>query len=385
MYERLAAASSLEGEDAAIRVIATYEPGAGAGTKVSPPTYPPNRVEDPPYLLENRTAVGGETDHVVLLDSRQSQANRCEEAIQEAIDSGRVSLPHLVMDVPTHGRTIRITSLTAPHRSRDAYFRDAEDDAGIIFDKTDLGRALAEVTPADATPLFLHSPADLIYGVWDSHRGLRHAAKFPRVYTSEIVGHGAEVGTRAAGRFDLLTSGGRKVQGGNGDWSPEGKGSKKLSELGLGSIPPSTRNAKGNLVPGGVSVGTVSRNCTLSFAGLARVKVGASSEASRAARAVLAALALVGDRLAFGSPAVFLRSGCDLLVVNEAVTWVRRGGVTDPLDLDVAGAVALLEHAVGRAQDAGLVWPTQPTRLQPQAKLKKVIDEAFLSGESEDE
>jgi len=233
--------------------------------------------------------------------------------------------------------------------------------------------------------LYLHSPADLIYGVWDSHRGLRQAAKFPRVYTSELVGHGAKVGVRAAGRFDLLTSGGKKVQGGNDDWSPDGKGSKKLSELGLGSIPPSTRDRKGNLVPGGVSLGSISRNATLSFAGLARVKVGATSEASRAARAVLAAVALAGDRLAFGSPAVFLRSGCDLVVTSEAVTWVQRGGITEPLDLDAATAIELFNHAVARARDAGLTWSAEPARLQPQTKLKKVVDEAFLSGDSGDE
>ena len=117
-YQRLSAAASLEGDDAAIRVRATYEPGAGPGAKVSPPTYPLDG-RGTPYLFETRRTTD-RTREVVLLDSRQSQANRCEEALQDAIDDG-LGIPHLVLDVQTHDRTIRLTSLTVPHRSRDAY------------------------------------------------------------------------------------------------------------------------------------------------------------------------------------------------------------------------------------------------------------------------
>lgn len=372
-FNRLAEGASLEGEDGAIRITATYEPGAGGMSKVSPPTYRVDAKDAPPYVIEKRYTSDGQLETVVLLDSRQSQANRCEEMLQEAIDDGRLSIPFLQLDVATHDRANRITSLTAPHRSRDAYFRDAQDADGTPFDKTALGQALAAVTPRDATALFLHSPADLVYGVWDSHRGLRMATKFPRVYCSEMIGHGAEVGVRAAGRSDAFTSGARPVAGKNGDWDPNGKGTR-LSEVGLGSIPPTIAPA------GGASVTRITRTATLSFAGLARVRVGESADAGRAARAVLAALALAGDRLAFGTPSIFLRSGCDLVLGTETIEWVRRGGVTEPLELGPAEALALFSHAVDQARAAGLTWATEPVRLQPQPKLQRVVDEAFLAG-----
>lgn len=382
MYDRLAAGASLESDDAAIRIRASYEPGAGRGAKVSPPTYPQDGRESP-YLIEERVGPDGNPEKVVLLDSRQSQANRCEEALQYEVDDGRISLPHLAVELTTHGRPIRITSLTAPHRSRDAYFRDSQID-GAVFDDTPIGRSLTDVSPADATALYLHSPADLVYGVWDSHRGKRLQTKFPRVYTSELVGRGAVAGLRAAGRYDMLTSGKRKVTGSDEDWEPEeagrGKGKAgKLSEVGLGSIPPSIGAA------GGVTVRTIEREATLTFAGIARIRAGETAGQRRAARAVLAALALLGDRLAFGGPAVFLRSGCDLVLKEESVAWARRGGDEDPITITVPDAIALFEHSVGRATEAGLGWQAKPLLMRPQHKLQRVIDEAYLAAPDEGE
>ncbi len=379
LYERLAAAASLEGGDAAIRCRETYEPGAGPGSKVSPPTYP---VEDrnTPYLFEDRR-VGDGARKAVLLDSRQAQANRCEEALAGAIERGEVWIPHLVLELETHGRQLRITSLSAPHRSRDAYFRDAQDDEGQPFDETGPGRELAACTPEDATALYRYSPADLVYGVWDSHRGLRLAARFPRIYTSELVGWEPEEGLRAAGRFDLMTSGQQRATVIEGrDWSLDPKGKKKLSELGLGAIPPTTRNQRGERLPGGVTVSGIERLGVLSFPGLARIRLGSDGVAARAGRAVLAALALLGDRLAFGGPGLFLRSGCDLVRTAEELAWVAPGGRTERLQLDRAGALELLRHAVARAEEAGIRWHSEPIVLRPSPKLQQAIDAAFYAG-----
>jgi CRISPR-associated protein Csb1 len=375
----MAAAVAQEGDDAAIRVDAAYEPVGGAGTKVYPPTYPLDG-ERVPYLVEKRLAPDGELVDVVLLDSRQSQANRCEEALQGAIDGGRVFVPFIEMVTQVAGRALKITSLTAPHRSRDAYFRDAEDLNGQAFDKTEPGQALAGAGPFDGAALYRYSPADLVYGVWDSHRGLRQAAKHPRVYTSELVGERVEVGARAAGRFDLIVSGGRKVLGEELEWEP-GDGSKghRLSEYGHGSIPP------GRSV-GGVTVGSITRVATVGFAGLARVELsGAPEEARRAARVVLAALALAGDRLAFDHPAIFLRSGCELVTLTETVSWVARGGGNEPLTLSAAEALELFAVAVDRAGKAGLSWPTEPIRLRPMPKLQQMIEESFVTAPEEGE
>jgi CRISPR-associated protein Csb1 len=383
LYERLAADASLEGSDAAIRFRTVYEPAAGPGSKVSPPTYP---VEGrgTPYLLEDRR-VGGSVRRAVLLDSRQAQANRCEEALARAVGQDRVWVPHLVLEVETHGRALVITSLTAPHRSRDAYFRDAQDADGRPFDETEIGQALALCTPEDATPLYRYAPTDLVYGVWDSHRGLRLAARFPRVYTSEVVGWEPVEGLRAAGRFDLITSGQQPAAVGDRDWAPDPKGKKKLSALGLGAIPPTTRNRRGEPMPGGVTVAGIERLAVLSFPALARVRVGDGPSSARAGRAVLAALAILADRLAFGGNGLFLRSGCDLVKASEELTWVGSGAASESLEVDEGVALELLRHALGRAEEAGLVWEPEPIRLRPRENLQQAIDGAFFAGIEEPE
>lgn len=384
LYDRLAAAASLEGDDAAVRITASYESAGGEGEKISPPTYPVGDKTKPPYLLEKRWD-GDEEVEVVLVDSRQAQANRCEEALQDEVDAGRLALPHLALATEVHGTPIRITSLQAPHRSRDAYFRDAELGSDL-FDRSPVGAALRDARPEDASPLYRHSPADLVYGVWDSHRSLRLAPRFPRVYTSEMVGWHASVGQRAAGRFDLYVSGGRKVAGGNDDWQPgDGKKGTRLSELGHGSIPPSPSKRDGTLLPGGVHVRRISRTASLGFAGLARVRLGPLDAAGhRAARAALGALALLADRLAFGRPGVFLRSGADLVLVEESMAWVGRGP-EEPLALSIDDARALFEMAVERAAQAGAPWKAGAVEVRPQPKLQAMLVEAYTTSLAEEE
>lgn len=380
LYERLARAASLEGEEAAIRIAAIYQPVGGGGDKVSPPTYPVGGPTSLPYLFEQRWDEAGNEARTVLLDSRQAEANRCEEAIQEEIDAARLAVPHLKLATRTHDVPLRITSLEAPHRSRDAYFRDAEDEDGTRFDATEIGAALRAVRPDDARPLYLHSPADLVYGVWDSHRGLRLATRFPRVYTSEVVGWHVLDGVRAAGRFDLVVSGAEKASGDgdNEDWEPltgDGRGGsgKNVTAFGHGSIPPILSRA------GGVTVQRITRVASVGFAGLARLRFGDLPEpAARAARAALAALALLGDRLAFGRPALFLRSGCELVTSAESLCWVTRRG-SEPLELDLDGARALFAEAVAAAEAAGVSWRVEPVVLRPQPKLQGLIDRAFYS------
>jgi CRISPR-associated protein Csb1 len=391
LYERLADAATLESEDAAIRVLAVYEPIGGPQDKVSPPTYLLGDEANLPYLFETRWNDRGEEERTVLLDSRQAQANRCEEALLAEIDGGRLAVPHLELRATAHGRPLRISSLQAPHRSRDAYFRDAEDNEGVSFDETAEGKALKGVTPEDAWALYNHAPTDLVYGVWDSHRKLRLAPRFPRVYTSEVVGYGALDGRRAAGRYDLVVSGERKViEKGDGSFEAgDGKKGRKLSELGHGSIPPSTvikRRGDRVLAPGGVMVRSIQRTASLGFAGLARVKLGAevSSQTQRAARTALAALALLGDRLAFAAPGLFLRSGCELRLMDEKMAWVGRQREPEPLHLDVSTARSLAKHAITQARDASAAWAAASIVLHPNASLQRVIEESFRVPMNED-
>ncbi|MFE6055654.1 type I-U CRISPR-associated RAMP protein Csb1/Cas7u [Kitasatospora sp. NPDC056446] len=394
LYERLAEAAGGLAVDGAIRVTARYEPVAGAGAPVSPPTVKVTRtvrdlatgkekeVDGPGQLFEDRW-VGQESAGVVLLDQRQSQANRCETALLEAVDQADVFLPHLALHVSAEGRELRMTNLDAPHRSRDAYFRDALDKSGAKFDDTVVGRALRDTGTGDVRAFLESAPSDLVYGLWDSHRKRRVQLKVPRAYTSEMVGLRPLSGVRAAGRFDMWNFPGDNVEMTADGWRPvDGTGKKgkgktlKASAVGHGMIPPVAGM-------GGVTVQAIERNASLALAGLRALRFGdASKEYVRAARALLAALALLGDRLAFAAPAVRLRSGCDLLLVSERIEWVGRGregvAVTEPLELETAAqALELFEFARSRAEEAGLKWSTEPVLLWPNAQVQEAIERSF--------
>lgn len=385
LYDRLAAGVNLDDDsaDAGIRCVAQYAPLGGWDSKIYPAIYPgAGRDDDARYLTETRYVDGVEHTAVVV-DSRQSQANRCEEALQAALDTGALALPHLRLDITSHGREHRITSLTAPHRSRDAYFRDATAPDGTPFDATDVGAALRIVTPDDATPLLLHSPVDCVYGAWDSQRSLRQATKFPRVYTSETIALEVEQGRRAAGRADLIVSGAALAVdvGEDNTWALAEKGAKgaeKLSKKGHGSIPPSV------VETGGVSCRRITRTATLGFAGIARLRFASlDPAAARAARTLLAAVALAGDRLAFARPGIFLRSGCELVLESEELSWVGAAG--EAFTLDRRAAVELVGRAASALREAGVDWDTEPVRLRPGAELQKAIDRAFFARPAEED
>lgn len=388
LYERLAAAASLESDDAAIRITAEYQPSAGPDAKVFPPTYPRPGERTAAYLVEERYN-DSEQVHAVLLDATQSQANRCEEALQEAVDAGRVALPTVELRATVADQAVRITMLQAPHRSRDAYFRDSRVAGnGAGFDDTPIGRALAAATESAALAYFLHAPVDLVYGSWDSHRGKRRPTRFPRVYSSELVGYEPLDGRRGAGRVDPYVLPGKSgitvPRDQPSNWDPDAKAkgeSRKLSEHGHGSIPPTL--SEDGVAGGGVSVRKIIRRAVLTFAPLARLRFSAdpaatsTPETDRAARATLATVALLGDRLAFARPSVFLRSGCDLVLVDERIEWVRRGAATEPLALTTDEALALFTLAVERADDVGLTWDTQPMLLEPADNLRVILERAL--------
>ncbi|WP_346132650.1 type I-G CRISPR-associated RAMP protein Csb1/Cas7g [Streptomyces carpaticus] len=394
VYERLLAAASLRSGDGAVRVVAEYEPVGGVGTPVFPPTVKLEATNAAGYLREKRW-LEGEPTEVVLLDQRQSQANRCETALLQAVERGEVFVPHLVLVTDAEGVAVRVSSLEAPHRSRDAYFRDAVDAEGRAFDETEPGAALRVAGARDVGAYLRWVPSDLVFGVWDSHRKRRVQVKVPRAYSSEMVGAAPLASVRGAGRVDPLNLTGETVQltddGGwkslDGEKPPKGTKTAKSSALGHGMIPPSEGI-------GGVTVRSIQRSATVSMAQLASLRFGkVSPELEAAGRALVGALALLGDRLAFSAPVVRLRSGCDLVLAEERVEWVMRGRdgavVTEPLEVtSAADAVQLFRVAVRRAEAAGLVWPSEPFVVRPNEQLQKAIEKSFVlagAGEVEGE
>lgn len=394
LLDRITAAATGRSDDAGIRIIATYEPAAGEGALVFPPTYPFSETK---YAISSRHIDGGPRE-VVLLDSFQSQANRVEQELKDAIDDGLVRLPYIETSGLVGEHRVRVTNLDAPHRGPDAYFRDSEDEEGVPFDDTEVGRALRTADVRNARAYYRYVPSDLVFGFWDSQRGGR-GVKLARAYVSEVIGLDPQVGQRGAVRFDPNNI--TKVPiafppkrpdefitlevGDDGSTQKPPKGYKEAvpSAAGHGNVPASDANP-------GVSVTEIRRLAFVSLTALGRLRFpdehGASSpEVDAAGRAVLACLALLGDELAFARPSVFLRSGCDLANLTTEARWVGRGGVGEPLELDRERALALFERAVERAAALGLTWSDQPVQLRPKQNLAALLEAAFATAPSEDD
>lgn len=367
------------GDDFALaRFTTTYEPGGGDGSRVFPPTFPTSRNDESPYLFEERMRDGTPT-RAVVLDQVPSEANRAEEALARAQESGEITLPLLRITHDGAAQAV-ITGLDAPHRIYDAYWRDSLLD-GTKFDKTEMGAAILATSQADATALLRYDPGSLVFGAWNSHRKGRQA-KFPRLYASEVIGWQPERGSRKAGRMDPINlTGSRKGDGDDWEYSStsEKTAKGKLSEIGHGNIAP-------NDAHGGVTITGATRFATFSLTALNRLRFGeAAAESQVAARVLLAAYALLGDRLAFGGAGLWLRSGCDLVVQDETLEWVGRGGVAEPFSLSRREAIRLFEQAAAAAAEAGVGLEVEPIDLTPTPTLAKAIDFSLTKAEvSED-
>ena len=361
-------------EFALARITATYQPGGGPGSRVFPPTFPTSGSESP-YLLEERTR-GAASRKAVVLDQVPSQANRCDEALKAAWQAGEIRMPMLRLTHDGAAKVV-ITGLDAPHRAFDAYWRDSLLD-GEKFDKTPVGKALQAASLEDATALLQYDPATLVYGGWNSHRKGRQA-KFPRFYSSEIVGWDPVEGVRKAGRMDPNNlTGARSGDGDDWTYSPTAaKNTKaKLSEIGHGNIAP-------NPAHGGVTITEAMRFSTLSLTAVRRLRFGSlGADAQLAARTLLVAFALLGDRLAFGGAGLWLRSGCDLVVKSESLEWIGRGGVVEPFSVSIGEARDLYGEALEAAVAAEVQLQLEPVELTPSKALAAAIEFSTTKAES---
>ena len=150
-------------------------------------------------MEERQVGDGDSVATTVLLDSVASQANRAELALLEGWERGALLFPVPYVDFSDDGGVTdydKLTVLEAPHRLADAIFRDSLLD-GTLFRLSDVGRAITDATPRNATDLYRYSPTSLLFGMWDStgpKGGL--GSKFQRAYVSEIVGFDAKVGNK---------------------------------------------------------------------------------------------------------------------------------------------------------------------------------------------
>ena len=205
-FERLR--DAVGGDAVAIRSRMTLQPVGGDGDKIFPPSYSVEGNAPHKYAVEERRIGDNEDPSVtVLLDSVASQANRAELSLLEGWEAGELQFPVPYVDFSEDGGVTdyeKLTVLEAPHRLADAIFRDSLLD-GTLFRLTDVGRAITDASPRNATDMFRYSPTALLFGQWDStgpRGGL--GSKFQRAYVSEIVGFDAKVGKKVGSRIDPL-------------------------------------------------------------------------------------------------------------------------------------------------------------------------------------
>lgn len=196
---------AVAGRAAAFRCRRKLQPAGGPGTKIFPPTY-----AGATYAVELRR-INGESVPCVLIDSVQSQANRMEEALQQAVDDGRFRLPLIVVDFDDANKNLRqridrITSLTVPHRLADAILRDSQlAKDGTPFSASVHAESWRHARIRNAWPIYNLCPTGLLFGLWgspDKPGGL--GAKFERAIVSEIVGINTHVGVAVGSRIDPL-------------------------------------------------------------------------------------------------------------------------------------------------------------------------------------
>jgi len=412
---------------AAIRIRTKLLPVGGSDDKIFPPTYAGENHAV--YALEKRR-IGEREVSTVLLDSVQSQANRLEQGLLQAVEDDGLEIPVIEVNFASafEGRK-KVTSLDAPHRIADALIRDSLviSENNLPFASSTIGRRFTASSYADATALFEYCPTALIFGVWDSHgSGGGLGNKFARALVSEIVGFDAVAGVKTGGKLDPFNIGskieGRIYQHKDEDekWTfdetdaakdkkgnslavgkkPEEKG--KPSAIGHGNIPPlvveykdKKRDAEAEPYSGGVTISSALQTTVLSFPQLRRLRFPAddgvsSSGRNKAGRVVLAALALHAIALQ-KSDGYLLRSRSQLVPIPDEpakIEFIDENGKAtdlDPASLTADQTLKLLTSAVEAAGEAGLTWQTTAVQMEPSPKLLKLLELSHAGRGDEDD
>lgn len=392
-------AEAVAGGAVALRSIMRLQPADGPEGKVFPPTYAVAASADNRYAIEERQ-VGDRVVTTVLLDSVASQANRAELALLEGWEAGdlRFPVPYVdFTDAPGVDDLGRVTVLEAPHRLADAIFRDSLLN-GTLFRLSDVGRAITEARPTNATDMFRYAPTALLFGQWDStgpKGGL--GSKFQRAYVSEIVGLDARVGVKVGSRIDPLQierlasdqvaynhedpaqvwtfDAAEAEKGKGGKPEPASRGSSsgtagQPSKINHGNIAPSIDSQAG-----GVTIAEAKQTVVLSLAALRRLRfVGKGRDAEVAARTAVAALGVAA--IAYGHEADHdLRSRCLLIPQHAPMIEMvgRDGGSPETVSVDRESAAQLLSEASARAAQSGIGWAEGEIALRPAAKLVELL------------
>ncbi|WP_336248942.1 type I-U CRISPR-associated RAMP protein Csb1/Cas7u [Stomatohabitans albus] len=397
---------AVAGAGTAFRVSAVMQPVGGAGTPVYPATYAVPDNARTRYAVEGPILDEGETERTAnhwetaLLMSVAQGARGLQYAVQDKIDAGEVSIPLMEIDFTSvedgEGKADladlgALSTLGLPHRVYDAAIRDSLLD-GTLFRLSDIGRAITEARPGDATALYQYAPTVLLFGGWDStgpKGGL--GSKFERAIYSEIVAHDIRLGVKVGSRIDPLEI--EKVENvvykldkGDEEWvlKADAGGAKgkavRPSEINHGNVTPSIDKQAGGIV-----MDHATHTCVLSLGTLRKLRFATYPDGTAvprekrkavndAVRTVIAALGLVAITSRMEGDFA-LRSRCDL--INEGAWTLELIGKhaqdISVVSLTANDAITLLNQAVAQAASLGMTWESDPIVLYPADKLVGLI------------
>lgn len=401
------------GGGSVITSITELEPAAGPHASVAPAKFvdgsksvfayetryiveKPESQDEPKKEEETKDpekAVKGKSQKVVLIDSKQSELNRAEAAIEQGRqygDEAAVKIPRAVVTYQTENGPVEYTDMELSHRIFDGHFRAGRVD-GKPITENDQYRALRNCTPADMSALLNTAPAALLFGAWDSTRK-SNQVRLRSALVGEIIGvladqePGAEhrQARRGGARVDavaasvklapkdmesLVNDQANELSPGNLKKNRDAiaaasKAKNKdaahvsASGIGLGSIPPSLEET------GAVACRRIIRSWVLSLATLRQLRFGQDETKDKdkniAARALLAALGL--NAIARAERELYIRANCDLIESSAPVVTLdqRSGKKKEFAPLTVEDTDQLLLEAIKKAKEVGVAdWNGQ--------------------------
>lgn len=369
------------GRGSVITSITELEPAAGPHASVAPAKF----VDGSKSVFAYETRyIDGDARKVVLIDSKQSELNRAEAAIEQGrqySNEAVVKIPRAVVTYETENGPVEYSDMELSHRIFDGHFR-----AGRVNDKpiteNEQYRALRNCTPADMSALLNTAPAALLFGTWDSTRK-SNQVRLRSALVGEIIGvladqePGAEhrQARRGGARVDAVAASVQLtpkdmeslVNDQEAELSAKNVAARRkeaktakadarisASTLGLGSIPPVLEET------GAVACRRIIRSWVLSLATLRQLRFGQDETKNVAARALLAALGL--NAIARAERELYIRANCDLIESSAPVVTLdqRFGEKKTFARLTVEDTDQLLLEAIENAKKVGVAeWDGQ--------------------------
>lgn len=386
------------GGGSVITSITELEPAAGPHASVAPAKFVDDKksvfayetryiveeIQNPEDSEDAEKVVKGQSQKVVLIDSKQSELNRAEAAIEQGrqySDEAVVKIPRAVVTYETENGPVEYSDMELSHRIFDGHFRAGRVD-GKPITENDQYRALRNCTPADMSALLNTAPAALLFGAWDSTRK-SNQVRLRSALVGEIIGvladqePGAEhrQARRGGARVDAVAASVQLtpkdmeslVNDQEAELSAKNVAARRkevktakadarisASTLGLGSIPPSLEET------GAVACRRIIRSWVLSLATLRQLRFGQDEKKNVAARALLAALGL--NAIARAERELYIRANCDLIESAAPVVTLdqRSGKKKEFAPLTVEHTEQLLFEAIENAKEAGVAdWNGQ--------------------------